>query len=169
MVTTVISTVPLPAGAVAVICVALFTVKPLAVLAPNFTAVAPVKFVPVITTEVPPVAGPADVPRLLTVGAPTYEYLSLALVALVPAPVTTVISTTPATWAGAVAVICVALLTVKPLALVAPNFTLVAFVKLLPVMMTDVPAVKGPEVGETLVMLGAGVPPVIVIFTVDAT
>ena len=74
VVTTVTSTVPLPAGAVAVICVALFTVNLLALVAPNLTAVAPVKFVPVMTTEVPPVAGPLDVARLLTVGAATYVY-----------------------------------------------------------------------------------------------
>jgi hypothetical protein len=35
-----------------------FTVKPVALVAPNLTAVAPVKLVPVIMTEVPPVAGP---------------------------------------------------------------------------------------------------------------
>ena len=52
------STVPAPAGEVAVIEVAELTVKLAALLAPNFTAVAPVKFVPVIVTDVPPAAGP---------------------------------------------------------------------------------------------------------------
>src|SRR5260370_6460216 len=47
-----------PAGATAMICVALFTVKLLAAMAPNFTAVTPVKFVPVISTLVPPELGP---------------------------------------------------------------------------------------------------------------
>ncbi|MNM52519.1 hypothetical protein D3C81_635980 [compost metagenome] len=64
------STVPVPAGAVAVICVALLTVKPVAAVAPNVTAVAPVKRVPVMMTEVPPAAGPAVGDRLLTVGTP---------------------------------------------------------------------------------------------------
>ena len=52
------STVPVPAGDVAVIWVAELTVKPVAGVAPKLTAVAPVKFVPVIVTDVPPVAGP---------------------------------------------------------------------------------------------------------------
>jgi hypothetical protein len=50
--------VPLPAGEVAVIEVAEFTVKLAAFAAPNFTAVALVKAVPVFVTEVAPSAGP---------------------------------------------------------------------------------------------------------------
>ncbi len=49
---------PVPAGDVAVIDVAELTVKPVALVAPNLTAVAPVKLVPVIVTVVPPPAGP---------------------------------------------------------------------------------------------------------------
>ena len=48
------------AGAVAVIDVALFTVKVVAVVPPKETAVAPVRFVPVIVTLVPPAMGPLD-------------------------------------------------------------------------------------------------------------
>jgi hypothetical protein len=48
--------------------VAEFTVKELAATEPNLTAVAPVKFVPVITTEVPPAVVPVLVPKLVTVG-----------------------------------------------------------------------------------------------------
>jgi hypothetical protein len=56
---TVTSTVPAaPDGEVAVMLVALLTVKVVAAVAPNFTAVAPVKLVPVIVTDVPPVVGP---------------------------------------------------------------------------------------------------------------
>ena len=59
VVVTVTSTVPaVPAGAVAVTDVAVFTVKVVALVAPNFTAVAPAKFVPVIVTLVPPAVGP---------------------------------------------------------------------------------------------------------------
>ena len=54
---TVTSTVPVPAGAVAVMGWRSLTVK-VAVAVPNFTAVAPVKLVPVMVTEVPPAAGP---------------------------------------------------------------------------------------------------------------
>ncbi len=50
-------TVPEPAGAVAVIWVVLSTVKPVAGVAPKFTAVAPVRWVPVMTQDVPPASG----------------------------------------------------------------------------------------------------------------
>ena len=63
------STVPVPAGAVAVICVALLTVKPVAAVAPKVTAVVPPKPVPVMVTVPPPVAGPAVGEMLVTVGA----------------------------------------------------------------------------------------------------
>jgi hypothetical protein len=46
------------AGATAVICVSSRTVKDTAGSGPNFTDVAPVKLLPVMTTFVPPVAGP---------------------------------------------------------------------------------------------------------------
>ncbi|KRB26618.1 hypothetical protein ASD94_14070 [Acidovorax sp. Root70] len=65
------STVPVPAGAVAVICVAEFTVKPVAGAAPKLTAVAPVKFVPVMVTDVPPPVGPAVGEIDVTAGAAT--------------------------------------------------------------------------------------------------
>ena len=55
---TVMSTVPLPAGEVAAIDVALLTVNEVAALPPNFTAVSPVKLLPVIVTCVPPAVGP---------------------------------------------------------------------------------------------------------------
>ena len=65
------STVPVPAGDVAVIDVAETTVKPVALVAPNVTAVAPVNPVPVIVTSVPPPPGP-DVGEIdVTVGAAT--------------------------------------------------------------------------------------------------
>ena len=57
--------------------------------------------------------------------------------ALVPPGVVTVTSTAPALPAGEVAVICVALLTVNEVAAVPPNFTAVAPVKLVPVIVTD--------------------------------
>ena len=67
-----ISTVPAePAGLVAVIEVALFTVYELAVmLLPNITLVTPVKPVPVMVTLVPPATGPADGEMPVTVGFP---------------------------------------------------------------------------------------------------
>ena len=57
-VVTVTSTVPVPAGAVAVIEVSEFTVKLVAGVAPKSTAAVPVKPVPLTETMVPPEAGP---------------------------------------------------------------------------------------------------------------
>jgi hypothetical protein len=57
------------AGDTAVIEVDEFTVKLLAAVAPNMTALAPVKFVPVIVTAVPPAAEPLSGESLLTAGA----------------------------------------------------------------------------------------------------
>ena len=68
--TTVTSTDPVPAGATAVIWLALSTLKLVAFVAPNLTAVAPVKLVPAITTEVAPLAGPEVGVMLVIVGAP---------------------------------------------------------------------------------------------------
>ena len=56
-----------PAGEVALIEVGELAVKE-PVVAPNLTAVAPVKPVPVIVTEVPPASGPAVALMLVTVG-----------------------------------------------------------------------------------------------------
>ena len=65
---TVTSTVALPAGAVALILVELLNVKA-AETAPKKTPVAPVKFVPVMLTGVPPTVGPAVGLIAVTVGA----------------------------------------------------------------------------------------------------
>ena len=81
-------------------------------------------------------------------------YWSLALVALVPPVVVTVMSTVPAEPAGAVAVIEVALLTAKLVALVAPNLTALAPVRFVPVIVTVVPPEVGPAVGLTPVTVG---------------
>ena len=67
-VTTVTSTVPVPGGAVEMSVVELLKLK-LAATAPKLTAVAPVKFVPVIVTMVLPVLGPEFGLRPVTVGA----------------------------------------------------------------------------------------------------
>jgi hypothetical protein len=67
-VVTVTSTVPLPAGEIAVIDVELLAVNDTAPVFPNLTAVAPVKFTPVIATPVPPVGGPLFGEIEVTVG-----------------------------------------------------------------------------------------------------
>ena len=68
---------------------------------------------------------------------------------LVPPPVVIVISTVLAAIAGDVAVIWLALLTVKLVAAVEPNLTAVAPVKPAPVMTTDVPPAIDPIFGVT--------------------
>ena len=62
------STVPDPAGLIAVIEVALLTVYEDAEVPPNLTEVAPLKPVPVIATEVPPAVGPEVGDLLVTAG-----------------------------------------------------------------------------------------------------
>ena len=57
-----------PEGTVAVICVELLTVKEVAAVPLNFTAVAPVRFVPVIVTLVP--TGPLVGLKLVIEGEP---------------------------------------------------------------------------------------------------
>ena len=71
-VVTVMSTAPSACGgAMAVIEVTEFTVNDDAAVPPNETAVAPVKFVPVIVTLVPPAVEPADGLTPLTFGEGT--------------------------------------------------------------------------------------------------
>ncbi len=120
---------------------------------PNCTAVAPVKLVPVMTTLVPPAAGPDVGARPVTVGAGT----KVKVPADVPVPPTVVTLTVPSRCRPAMtAVICVAELTVKLAAAVPPNCTAVAPVKLVPVMTTLVPPAAGPDVGARPVTVGAG-------------
>ena len=68
-VVTVTSTMPLPAGELAVIEVALLTLNEAAFAPPNLTAVAPVRLVPVMVTEVPPRVVPLMGAIAVTVGA----------------------------------------------------------------------------------------------------
>ena len=65
------STTPEPAGLVAVIWVSELNVNVVAATEPNLTAVTPVKPVPVIVTEVAPLAGPVLGDTELTVGRAT--------------------------------------------------------------------------------------------------
>ncbi len=60
------------AGAVAVICVALSTVKLVAGVPPKLTAVAPVRLVPVMITGVPPVVTPLVGLRPVTAGVAAF-------------------------------------------------------------------------------------------------
>ena len=71
-VVTVTSTVPVPAGSTAVICVAETTVTLVAGVVPKSTAVAPLKTVPVMVTVVPPATGPEVGLMSVTTGAAAF-------------------------------------------------------------------------------------------------
>ncbi len=129
---TLIGPVVTPLGAFAVIWVEEFTVKLAAATPLNVTVVAPVKFVPVIVTDVP--AGPLPGVKLVIVG--WAKKLAL-LVAVLTGVVTEIVPVR--TPVGAAAVIWVAEFTVKLAAAREPNLTAVAPVKFRPVMITEVP------------------------------
>ncbi|KRC90086.1 hypothetical protein ASE25_11390 [Terrabacter sp. Root85] len=77
------------------------------------------------------------------------------LAVVVPPGVVTLTVTAPAEPAGLVALTCVELTTVRLVPAIVPNFTAVAPVRLLPVMVTTVPPVVGPVVGEIELATGA--------------
>ncbi len=148
-VVTLIVPVVAPVGTVAEICVAEFTVK-LAVVPLNFTALAPLKFAPVIVTLIP--TAPLVGEKLLIDGGGTTVKL-LALAAVPPEVVTLIVPVVAPL--GTVAVICVEELTVNVVALVPLNFTALAPVRFAPVIVTVVPT--GPLAGEKLVIDGGGI------------
>jgi len=136
-----------PAGTVAVMDVADTTVN-VAAVPLKATAVAPVRFVPVIVTVAP--TGPDVGVNDAIVGA------GVKFVALVPVPngVVTVMGPTVVP-AGTVAVIVVLAVTVNAAA-TPLNATFVAPAKLVPVIVTVVPI--GPKVGVNEVTVGATAP-----------
>lgn len=148
-VVTVMAPVEAPEGTVAVIWVLEFTVK-VALVPANLTLDAPVKFVPVIVTDVPtgPLAGENDE----IAGTP--DGVTSKLDALVPVPsggLTTEIGPSVAP-VGTVAVICVSELITKS-APVPLNSTFWAPVNPVPEMTTEVPI--GPLVGLNDEIVGA--------------
>jgi hypothetical protein len=100
-----------------------------------------------MVTGVPPAVDPEEGLTLVIAGPGTLKVnWSADDVLEVPLEFETVISTTPGECIGDVAVIWVAEFTVKLDALVPPKETELAPVKLLPVMVTEVPPVVGPDV-----------------------
>ena len=94
-------------------------------------------------------------PKKLATGAgAAYVKRSAGEVADVPTDVVTVTSTVSAACGGLVAVIEAALVIVQLEAAVLPNFTEVAPVKPVPVMVTDVPPAVVPDTGEMPVTVG---------------
>jgi hypothetical protein len=150
-VVTVILPVRAPLGTVTVICVPDgFTENELAATPPNFTAVAPLRPVPLIMTEVP--TGPLDGENDEIVGTGAQEELTVKSAALVsePSPVTTPILPVVAPPGTVVSMRwpdCATKTAVTPL-----KVTLVVPWKLLPMTSTLVPT--GPQVGVKEVMVG---------------
>jgi hypothetical protein len=147
------------AGDVIEIEVEELTMSPVPGVVPNFTTVAPVKPVPVTVTGVPPVVGPELGLTAVTVGTGgglKVNWSGGAFTTEVPPGVVTVTSTVAAASAGEVMEIEVEELTTRPVPGVVPNFTTVAPVKPVPVTVTGVPPVVGPDVGLTAVTVGTG-------------
>ena len=81
--------------------------------------------------------------------------MNAAVLVAVPPAVVTATSLAPTAPAGVTAVIEVAVATTL-VAATPPTFTVVApTIKLVPTMVMEVPAVSGPDVGETLTMVGS--------------
>jgi hypothetical protein len=150
-VVTVTFPVTAPLGTVVVIFVPdAFTENEVAATPPNFTAVAPVRFVPLIVTDVP--TGPLDGEKDEIVGTGAQDELTVKSAALVsePSTVTTLILPVVAPVGTVVSMRwpdCATKAAVTPL-----KVTLVVPWKLFPMTSTLVPA--GPHVGVKEVMLG---------------
>jgi len=120
-----------------------FPINEVAAVPPKLTAVAPVKFVPVITTDkpLPELVGVKEV----MVGA---AIVNPVLVAVPPGVVTLTLPLVPE---PTTAVIWVDELTVNELAAVPPKLTAVAPVRFVPVMVTDPPDASVDGVKEVIV------------------
>ena len=146
---------PVPTGEVAVIEVGLLTVNIVAGVAPNVTAVAPVKPDPAMVTTVPPPGGPVLAVTEVTTGADSGVIkLNRFVPVPVPAGVVTATLAKPAACAVVVAVIDVELTNVTAVGALPPIVTEVAPVKLVPVMVTKVPPRVVPVFGEIAVTVG---------------
>jgi hypothetical protein len=119
---------------------------------PIVTDVAPVKFVPVMVTLVPPAADPLFGEIAVTVGVAAYVNSPIP-VAVPPGVVTTTFAA-PAVPAGVVAVIVFAFTTDTLVAACPPIVTDVAPVRFVPVMVTLVPPAVDPLVGDILLTVG---------------
>jgi hypothetical protein len=91
------------AGATATILLDAVTVKLVAGVEPNLTAVTPTKFDPLIVTLVPPFVEPLEGLIELTLGAATYVYRLAAEAADIPPTAANLTLTVPDERAGAVA------------------------------------------------------------------
>ncbi len=145
-----------PAGVTAVIAVPVPLITMLVTKAPpTFTLVAPNKFVPTIVIVVPPKVEPlVGVIDVIVVAA---RYVNAFTAVAVPPRVVTTTYFAPAVPAGVSAVMEVLDTTTRFVAATPPTVTLLAPVKLVPVMVMAVAPKVVPEFGLTLEIVGAGV------------
>ena len=141
-----------PEGETHVILVSLSIIKLLAGVEPKVTDVTFVKLVPVMVTEVEPVVGPEAGVIELMVG--TFRYVNALGNVAVPPGLVTDTPTCPAVSSGETHVIVVLFTITTLVAGVEPKVTDVTFVKLVPVMVTEVDPVVGPEAGSMEVIVG---------------
>jgi hypothetical protein len=149
------------AGIVAVIVVVLTTDTFVAAL-PSTLTVVPLemkKLVPVIVTAVPPAVGPDAGVTPVTVGGGGTTYVNaFANVPLCVSGFVTVTLTGPAACAGVFEVKILVLLTtvMMPVTTMPSILTVAPAAKPVPVIVSAVPPAIGPDVGATLVTVGAG-------------
>ena len=148
---TVTGTLPEPPGDVAVMEVpAELTLTPVAAAPPKSTVDPEVNPDPVMVTVVPPVAGPDNGEIAVTTGT----YANCPATTGLPPVGVTVTSTVPSP-AGVLAVRMVpAELTLTPVATVPPKSTVDPEVNPEPEIVTEVPPLAGPDVGEREVIVG---------------
>ena len=139
----------------AVISVALEITTLVAATLFTVTLVAPVKLVPEIVIDVPPLVGPDVGLTDEMVGTGTATYVNAPSLVAVPPAVVTATLLAPAVPAGVFAVIVVALTTTTLVAATLLTVTLVAPVRLVPEIVIAVPPLVGPDVGLTVEMVGS--------------
>jgi hypothetical protein len=153
---TVIAPVAAVAGTDVLMCEASVTVNVALTPLKNFTALAPVNPVPVIVTGVP--TGPLVGLKPVIVGVGEVVTVKLAVEVTVPPGAVTVIAPVAAV-AGTDVLMCEASVTENAAVTPLKNFTALAPVNPVPVIVTGVPT--GPLVGLKLVIVGTGAVPVL--------
>jgi hypothetical protein len=142
------------AGDVAVIELLESTVKLAAAVVPKRTAVAPVRVVPVIVTDVPPPTSPTFGLTAVTVGALRYVYPFVTVVE--PPLAVTTTSTAPAAWAGVRTSISPDPFPPEIVAATPPNVTLVPELTQVPVIAIRSFPLRRPLAGVIAVTTGTG-------------
>jgi hypothetical protein len=137
---------------VAVIFDGVTTVYDFAVVVPNLTEVAPVKWVPVMVTAVVPATGPEGGTTSEMIGAVTK--VKIPVLATDPPVAVRATATVPPPWAGVLTVSTVGPVTWTVVPGVPPKVTLLVPARLVPVTVTDVPPATGPLDGVTEEIVG---------------